>query len=67
MTAYPVYAVRRDDFTRDSRPIGEAETEQEALALLAKHFAGSRTVTDVELNDRQTRDGQIWAWWLKAP
>jgi len=67
MTAYPVYAVRRDDFTRDSRPIGEAETEPEALALLAKHFAGSGIVPGVELNERQTRDGQIWAWWLKTP
>ncbi len=66
MIAYPVYAVRREDFTRVSKPIGEAETEAEALALLATHFAGSDTVPSVELNDRDTRDGQIWAWWLKT-
>ncbi len=65
---YPVYAVRREDFTSvTAQPIGEAETEPEALALLAKHFAGSGLVPGVELNERQTRDGQIWAWWLEDP
>ena len=66
MIPYPVYAVGRDDFTRDSKPIGDAATQEEAVALLAKHFEGSHIIPGVELNDRDTRDGQIWAWWLKT-
>jgi hypothetical protein len=65
MTTYPVYDVSRTDYTRDCQPIGEAASEAEALTMLAKHFAGTGSAAParVELNDRDTRGAQLWAYW----
>lgn len=45
MTTYPVFDCHCDDFNRTrgviNEPIGQAETEAEALELLRKHFAGT--------------------------
>lgn len=65
MTSYPVYDVARPDFTRDCEPIGTASSEAEALALLAKHFAGTEAEipAKVELNDRDVGRDHLWAYW----
>jgi hypothetical protein len=65
MTSYPVYDVTRHDFTRECEPIGSASSEDEALTLLTKHFAGTEAEipTKVELNDRDVGRDQIWAYW----
>lgn len=65
-TVYPVYDCARPDYTRDSSPIGHASTEAEALKLLERHFEGAELdqPLKVELNDRDTSYGQLWAYWL---
>ena len=61
--SYPVYDVARPDFTRDCRPIGEAHDEAEALALLQRYFDTGDAPAVVELMDRDTKGGQLWAFW----
>lgn len=62
-TTYPVYDVARPDFSRDCRPIGEAQDEAEALAVLKRYFDAGDAPAAVELMDRDTDGGQLWAYW----
>lgn len=64
MTTYPVYDVARADYTRDCQPIGEAPSATDAHDMLERHFAGTGAGSfTVELNDRDTRGGQLLAYW----
>lgn len=65
---YPVYDCAASDYTRDTLAIGKAATEAEALALLARHFAGTGADAPaaVVLDDRETRGERIWGYWIAA-
>ncbi|MGB7600361.1 MAG: hypothetical protein WBM24_08660 [Candidatus Sulfotelmatobacter sp.] len=63
MTTYPVYEVGRHDFTADCQPIGQAATEDEAMALLARYFDASDAPAKVELADRDVGSSQLRAYW----
>lgn len=65
---YPVYDCTTYDYTRDTLPIGRAATEAEALALLARHFAGTGADAPaaVVLDDRESHGQRLWGYWIVA-
>ena len=65
---YPVYDCAAADYTRETRPVGHAASEAEALAMLARHFSdtGADAPRAVVLDDRESRGERLWGYWIAA-